>query len=202
MIQSVSAALEVDMQLYGKGGRVFRCLWMLEEAGVEYERVPIDWAAGESHQPEFLALNANGKVPLLVDGVDGKVVLFESLAINYHLARHHAPSLWVSGTSQESLATQWLAWGMGELEGPHDAANRSKTSIDEVRLQVSLDALRRVLAEQAYLLGETFSVVDLNTACLLLRPQYQKIARQDAVLSNWFNACVKRKALTAAMVLD
>ncbi len=158
----------------------------------------MDWAAGESHLPEFLALNPNGKVPLLIDG---EVRLFESLAINYHLARHHAPSLWVANAQQESLATQWLAWGMGELEGPHDAANRSKAQIDEVRLQRSLDALRAVLGEQAYLLGETFSVVDLNTACLLLRPQYQKIARQDAVLGTWFNACIKRQALTAAMAL-
>lgn len=186
------------MQLYGKGGRVFRCLWMLEEAGVEYEHVLVDWAAGESHLPEFLALNPNGKVPLLIDD---EVTLFESLAINYHLARQHAPALWVANAHQESLATQWLAWGMGELEGPHDAANRSKSPIDEVRLQRSLDALRGVLAEQDYLLGETFSVVDLNIACLLLRPQYQKIAKQDGLLNDWFSACIKREALATAMAV-
>lgn len=180
------------MQLYGIGGRVFRCRWMLEEAGLEYEQVPIDWSKGESRTPEFLALNPNGKVPLLIDE---DLRLFEALAINYYLARRYAPGLWVADGHQEALATQWLAWGLAELEGPHDSANRSKSSIDVERFQVSLDALRRCLTQQPFLLGENFSVVDLNTACLLLRPQYQQVAREDAELGEWFDTCVSRPAL-------
>lgn len=184
------------MRLYGKGGRVFRCLWMLEEAGLDYERVLTDWSVGESHTPEFLALNPNGKVPLLVDG---ELQLFESFAINYHIARRHAPDLWVANAEDESRASQWLAWGMGELEGPHDAANRSKTAIDEARLRRSLGALKQVLADQTYLVGDQFSVVDLNTACLLLRPQYRTIAQHDPDLNTWFAACIEREALARAI---
>ncbi len=184
------------MILYGKGGRSFRCLWMLEEAGVDFQHVPVDWAAGESRTPEFLAINPNGKVPVLDDG---SLRLFESLAINYHLARNHAAGLWVEHAQAESLALQWLAWGMGELEGPHDAANRAEQNIDGDRLQVSLDALRAALRSQPYLLGDRFSVVDLNTACLLLRPQYRRIARNDPELSTWFRACTSREALERAM---
>jgi glutathione S-transferase len=89
------------MQLYGTGGRVFRCLWMLEEAGIDYERVPVDWSLGESRTPAFLVLNPNGKVPLLVDG---ELQLFESLAINYHLARTCAPDLWVATAQAMAMA--------------------------------------------------------------------------------------------------
>lgn len=187
------------MRLYGIGGRVFRCLWMLQEAGVDYDRVLVDWSLGESRTPEFLALNPNGKVPLLVDG---ELRLFESLAINYHLARTYAPDLWVATAQDEALAMQWLAWGMGELEGPHDAANRNQTPIDATRFQVSLDALRQSLTKQAFLAGDQFSVLDLNTACLLLRPQYQKIARQDPQLGPWFKACIEREALAQATTLS
>ena len=68
------------LRLYGKGGRTFRSIWMLEEAGVAYERIAIDWAVGESHTDAFLAINPNGKVPVLQDD---NVYFFESFAINY-----------------------------------------------------------------------------------------------------------------------
>ena len=184
------------MILYGKGGRTFRCLWMLEEAGVEYEHVPIDWSAGASRTPEFLEINPNGKIPVLADG---GLRLFESLAINYHIARNYAAGLWVGDSRDQSLAMQWLAWGMGELEGPHDAANRDQTKVDGERLQGSLNALRQLLADQAYMLGDAFSVVDLNTACLLLRPQYREVAREDDALGEWFSTCTARPALAKAL---
>ena len=41
---------------------------MLEETGLPYEPVPIDTRKGEQHQPEFLAINPNAKVPAIVDG--------------------------------------------------------------------------------------------------------------------------------------
>ena len=169
---------------------------MLEEAGIEFELVPVDWAAGETRAPEFLQFNPNGKVPLLADG---DLKLFESLAINYHLARNYATHLWPSGEPGPSVATQWLAWGMGELEGPHDAANRANALIDIDQLDTSLNALRGALSDHSYMLGDEFSVVDLNTACLLLRPQYRSFARDDDALKAWFRGCCQRPALARAM---
>ena len=184
------------MKLYGKGGRSFRCLWMLQEAGVEFEHIPVNWAAGETRTAQFLALNPNGKIPVLVDGEHR---LFESLAINYHLARHYAAHMWVDNPGDESLAVHWLAWGLGELEGPHDAANLANSKIDPDRLQIALNALRQTLSAQPYMLGDVFTVVDLNTASLLLRPQYRKVALGDEDLGAWFRACTQRPALARAM---
>jgi glutathione S-transferase len=59
-----------------------RVHWALEELGVPYDKVKIDLAKGEQKKPEFLKLNPNGKVPLLV--VDGQPV-FESLAMLLYL---------------------------------------------------------------------------------------------------------------------
>src|SRR3546814_20246066 len=62
---------------------------MLEETGVAYEPHRIDIMAGENHDPAFLALNPNGKIPAIYDP-DGPsrmpLALFESGAILLYLA--------------------------------------------------------------------------------------------------------------------
>ena len=55
----------------------------LEEAGVPYELIPVDTRKGEQHQPAFLAINPNAKVPAIVDG---DVTVFDSGAILLYLA--------------------------------------------------------------------------------------------------------------------
>ena len=72
--------------LYGSlPSRTFRCLWMLEELGVEYEWVRV--APQELKLPGYLALNPNGKMPVLRDGT---LTLWESIAINLYLAQKYA----------------------------------------------------------------------------------------------------------------
>ena len=169
---------------------------MLEEAGVEYELRHVAFAEGATRQSAHLRINPNGKVPVLVDG---EHVVVESLAINLHLARNYAPQFWPTGQFAESDVHQWLAWAMGELEGPHDAANRSGTDVDRAALHTSLEFLRRRLSNQAYIHGGGFTVTDLNTAAVLLRPQFRAVARSDAHLKDWFNGCVHRPALRRAL---
>ena len=48
--------------------RSLRALWVLEEAGVSYERVRLDLSAGEQKSAEFRAINPMAKVPALTDG--------------------------------------------------------------------------------------------------------------------------------------
>ncbi|CAD6272921.1 unnamed protein product [Miscanthus lutarioriparius] len=69
---------------------VSRALLALEEAGVDYELVPMSRQAGDHHRPEHLARNPFGKVPVLEDG---DLTLFESHAISRHVLRKHKPEL-------------------------------------------------------------------------------------------------------------
>ena len=185
------------LKLYGtKRSRTFRCLWMLEESGVPYELISIDFAKGESLQPDYLKINPNGKVPALIDG---DLVLFESLAINHHIAKQYAEQLWPSDDIDQSLLCQWTLWAMGELEGPHDASNRGNTELNLERLERSLNALRANLRDKEYILGGRFTLADLNVACVLLRPKYRPIAESDIQLQGWFNRCVSRQALRRAV---
>ncbi|HZF74881.1 MAG TPA: glutathione S-transferase N-terminal domain-containing protein, partial [Acetobacteraceae bacterium] len=57
----------------------------LEEMELPYELKPVDTRNGEQHAPDFLALNPNGKVPVIVDG-DTSARVFDSNAILLYLA--------------------------------------------------------------------------------------------------------------------
>jgi glutathione S-transferase len=95
------------IKLYGvPGSRAMRALWMLEELGVPYENVPVDFVSG-TKQAEFKRLNPNGHIPVLEDG---DLVLFESLAINLYLARKYDKGLWPTTVENEGRAYQWSLW--------------------------------------------------------------------------------------------
>ena len=53
----------------------------LEEAGLAYELKPVDTRKGQQHRPEFLAINPNGKVPVIIDQDTGATI-FDSNAIS------------------------------------------------------------------------------------------------------------------------
>jgi glutathione S-transferase len=115
---SVSLSEETLMlRLYGTPQtRTFRPLWMLEELGVPYELVKTDFASGDTRTAEFLRINPNGHVPALVDG---DLALFESMAINLHLAeRYGSGGLWPATADDRARAVQWSFWVMTECEAP------------------------------------------------------------------------------------
>ena len=65
---------------------VARALLCLEEAGVDYELVPMSREAGDHRQPDFLARNPFGQVPVLEDGdltLFGNSVIISYLSVYY-----------------------------------------------------------------------------------------------------------------------
>jgi glutathione S-transferase len=88
---------------------------VLEELGVPYELVLVDRTKNAHHSPEYLKLNPNGKIPVLVDGT---LVLYETAAITLHLADTHAdaglaPAL---GTPERAQFYKWLMWLSNTLQ--------------------------------------------------------------------------------------
>ncbi|MBA3898324.1 MAG: glutathione S-transferase N-terminal domain-containing protein [Sphingomonadaceae bacterium] len=92
---------------------------MLEETGLPYEVHLVDIMKDESHTPEFLSLNPNGKIPAIVDpdGPAGKPLgLFESGAILLYLADKTGRFIPADPVARwETIA--WVFWQMGGL-GP------------------------------------------------------------------------------------
>lgn len=166
------------IKLYGiPMSRAMRCLWMLEELGVPYESVPVHFL-GEVQKPEYLALNPNGHIPTLDD--DG-LVLWESMAINLHLARTYgaAGGLWPAASADQSRTVMWSFWAVTEVEGPAlkvlmhrvflpEAQRKAELAEEgERELQKPLRVLDGSLAKTPYLLGDAFTAADLNVHSIL-----------------------------------
>jgi glutathione S-transferase len=91
--------------IYGdsRSGNCYKLQLLCAELGLDYEWQEVDILQGETHTPEFLQLNPNGKIPVLV--VDGDYCLPESNAIMCYLADRHE----LAGTDRRSRA-DILSW--------------------------------------------------------------------------------------------
>ena len=110
-----SGHVHVASSIYGIARtRAFRALWMAMELGISYEHDPVEIGDAGARTPEFLAINPNGRLPVIVD--DG-FVLFESLAITLYLAKKHSPGRLYPGTIEgEARAWQWSLWAVTEVD--------------------------------------------------------------------------------------
>ncbi len=80
----------------------------LQECGARFTLHPLSLARRETRQPAFLALNPEGKVPLLL--VDG-VALTEVAAILFYLARRYpAAALWPEDALQQAQVISWMSF--------------------------------------------------------------------------------------------
>jgi glutathione S-transferase len=200
------------IKLYGiPQSRASRCLWMLEELGVPYENVRVSFV-GDVQKPEYLAINPNGRIPALDD--DG-LVLFESLAINLHLARKYGKELWPGSPDDQSRAIQWSVWAMTELEPPvmrvlmHRAFLPAEQRVaaeaeaGEVAMRRPVGVLEGALRGRPYLLGDAFSVADLNVHSVLgWAPALGKVGFGDTPgVEAWLHRCGERPAAKRARAL-
>jgi glutathione S-transferase len=197
--------------LYGVPmSRASRCLWMLEELGLDYENAPVHFI-GEAQKPDFLKINPNGKVPALKD--DG-LILFESLAINLHLAaKYGKPPFWPASQDDRSRAIQWSLWAMTSVEPPlmqvatnraflpEDQRDEEKAKQGELELRRPLGVLETSLGGREHLLGRDFSAADLNVASVLMIAE--RFARVDLSafpkVRAWLHAASARPSFGRAL---
>src|ERR1700692_416703 len=101
------------LRIYGIARtRAYRALWVAMELGLDYEHLPIEIGDAGARSPDFLAINPNGRLPVIVD--DG-FVLFESLAITLYLAKKHSSGkLYPATYEDEARAWQRSFWAIAE----------------------------------------------------------------------------------------
>jgi glutathione S-transferase len=196
------------IKLYGiPASRAFRSLWAIEEVGAEYENVPVHFI-GDSKKPEYLKINPNGRIPALVDG---NLTLFESMAINLYLARKYDGGLQPKTLEDEALAAQWSFWGMTELEPhlmkillnrimlPEDQRDPAEADAAAQALETPLRVLDDALAERTFLLGDAFTIADLNVASVLSLASFAGFDFSSfGRAKRWFDACMARPAVARA----
>jgi len=199
------------LRIYGVARtRAFRALWMAQELGIAHEHVPIEIGDTGARAPEFSSLNPNGRLPFIDDAGFG---LFESLAITLYLAKKYSPGKLYPGTLEgEARAWQWSFWAIAEVDRGVNIwslhavrlppAERDAALRDEALKVIAapFKVLDAAVAQQPYLLGDHFTVADLNVAAVISRDVDMDL---DAVpkLKAWLFRCFDRPAARAALEL-
>ncbi len=147
----------------------------LEETGLAYNVHPIDLSAKEQKAPEFLALNPNGRIPVIVDrnasGGGGEATVFESGAILFYIAEKSGRLLATGGVARVE-ALKWLFFGSSQVTHTamqvHYFLRRKETGAPFDNLAVYSDELKRlygildhVLADRPFLAGDDYTIADI-----------------------------------------
>jgi glutathione S-transferase/GST-like protein len=175
----------------------------LEELGLPYTVYKVDLAALEQRKPEFLALNPNGRIPVIVDREAGDFVVFESGAILIYLAEKTG-RLMPADPKGRSRVIQWLMFQMGGIGPMMGQANvffryfpeKFQPAIDRYHGEVRrlFHVLDGRLADHEFLAGD-YSIADIANWAWVRTHKWSGVAIDDLPhLSRWVHQLAARPA--------
>lgn len=195
------------LTIYGSPrSRTMRVLWIAEELGLDYDHVPLGFDDPAMKEPAFLAINPAGAVPAIVDR---DLALAESLAITLYLAKKYGSSgaepLYPGDSGAEAQVWRWTLWAQQHLEPwvQNDALPEALREAIDTHLGTvvgrALGTLDRVLDGREWLVGDRFTVGDLNVAGVLSPSRSRKLALDRVPnVAGWLRRCYARPAALAA----
>jgi len=191
------------LTIYGSPrSRTMRVLWAAAELGLDYEHVPLESDHPALKQPDFLAINPAGSVPAIVD--DG-FALSESLAIILYLAKKHGTDgpapLYPATLEGEAEVWRWSLWAQAHLE----PWVQRDLNLSELRVAIgdrangvigsALMLLNGTLETRPWLIGDHFTVADLNVAAVLSPSRAASLdLKTDGHVQDWLARCYARPA--------
>ena len=199
--------------LWGVGtSRTIRPHWALHELGLDYERRPIQPRSGETQTPEFTALSARQKVPLLQDN---SLVITESAAIIAYLSDAYGQPhnrLLPDTVRQRAQCLEWCFFVISELDatslyvmrrhgdlrhtyGEAPRANEAAAAY----FQKQMRSVERALGdERPYLMGDRFTAADILLATCVTWAGRYGVPVADPVIA--YNSRVTARAAYARAV--
>ena len=185
---------------------------MLEELELPYRVVPIDVWKGDQFDPEFIKLNPNGRIPVIVDhqGPNGRPYpVIESGAILLYLA-DKTGRLLASETARRFETIQWLMiqlTGVGPMFGQlthfkrfAPAGNDYSVSRYQTEVRRLYDVIEKRLGAAAYLGGADYSIADVATFPWTRNHDFQGVGFDDKPnLARWFDEISARPAVKRAL---
>ena len=141
----------------------------LEEAGLPYEPIAVDTRKGDQHKPDFLAINPNAKVPAIVDG---DATVFDSSAILLYLGEKTGKFMPAKTDKARGELFSWMmfvASGVGPYSGQSVhfriyAPEKIEYAINRYAFEAQrhFGIIDERLAKNKYMLGDTYTIVDMN----------------------------------------
>ena len=183
--------------------RAIRAIWMLEEAGVDYDLELVDIrAADRRDSEEFLAASPMGKVPALVDGEAG---MAESAAICLYIADRYCPGQLAPAIDdvQRGRFLYWLTYTPVVVE---PAMTEKFNEVEAVRVRngwgdfdTMIETFDDGLQDRNWILGEQFTAADvmLGSSAIFLR-QFNMLPDTQNI-GAYADRCVARDAYQRAL---
>jgi GST-like protein len=178
----------------------------LEELGLDYALHAVNIRKGEQKLPDFIALNPNAKVPVLVD--DG-LVLTESAAILVYLAEKTGKLLPATGEARARVFEQLFfhASGLSPAFGQSGffqrlAAEPQPLAIERFsgEAQRTVAVLDAVLATRRFVAGDAFTIADIAHFGWLWRREFAGVGLEAAPnVARWYAEVEQRPAVRRAI---
>ena len=172
-----------------------RVVALLEASGINYELRHVALEKREHLSPEFIAINPNHQVPVLIDG---KLKLFESHAILRYLCAKHGLTEWYPGDlTARAKVDQWLDWNQCRLLPAvrdivlnkvflGEAGDKAAIARGEKNLPGLMDILDTGLAERDFLTEDKPTIADLSIGSNIFQLGYAKAEPQGANIKRWY----------------
>ncbi len=191
--------------------RATRPLWVLLETGTAFTHVPViqayrlpdphaSDAPVNTASPAFLKINPQGQIPAMQDG---DLILTESLAIALYIARRYGGILGPQDDAETALMEQWALFAATAIEPPAlEIMMAPEGTLGEATTQVAAEKLRRPLSRlnthltgRDWLIGNRFTVADINTAeCLRYAQGHTALIAEFPQVKRWIEAAQARPA--------
>lgn len=169
------------LELWGRGNayNVQKALWLLAELDLEFRHHDVGSRQGDLETPEFLALNPQSRIPVLVD--DAAIVWESNTVLRYLANRFEARQLYPQDALPRSQVERWMDWELASLQPafidlfwgyyrtPAHARDAVAIAAAQRRCQHLFRLLDRQLSNGAYLAGDYFSLADIACGVCLYR---------------------------------
>jgi glutathione S-transferase len=172
--KSVPNNNQSQLRIWGRANsvNVQKVLWCLRELDLAYERIDAGMAFGRNNEPDYLAMNPNGRVPTLEDG---DFVLWESNSIMRYLVLSYAPGspIYPEAPKRRASVDRWLDWTLSTLQPvdrpvfwalvrtPVEARDMAAIQKDADAEAVQWRIVDAQLATRRFIEGDDFTVADI-----------------------------------------
>ncbi len=196
------------LKLLGRktSGNVQKVLFLLEEAGIPYERQDYGRTFQNTTTPDYLVLNPTSKVPTLVDG---DVVVWESNTILRYLAALHAPGLAGATPAEKTQVERWMDFVLAAVNPGYLAAFKGAKLTPAERAPGYDEAVADLIAQlkilDGHLAGQSFlalgrlTLADIALGPIIARCLAFPLDRPAMpALEAWFAGIASRPAFKVA----
>ena len=184
---------------------VQKVLWCCGELGIEFEREDAGREFGRNDTPEFLAMNPNGRVPVIDD--NGLILWESNTIVRYLAAVHDGGALYPEDLKTRARSERWMDWQLSVMgpafapifhalvRDPPEARDPAKIAAARDNVESKFEILERYLGEAAYLAGDELSVGDIPLGIHAYRWYQFDIERKTLPnVERWYDALCQRPA--------